>query len=127
MNLTREQVEGWKMNNGAMSPNEFAALCDLALAALSEKAPPLPEAPEHLKRLADRVHQGDGMTLKEREMARAVILSFATPHELRDLGHKMLAASPSMLRWYAEQLASRLGCSGPFSCGSAMRQEPANE
>lgn len=32
MNLTREQIEGWKMNNGAMSPNEFRALCDLALA-----------------------------------------------------------------------------------------------
>lgn len=32
--LTQEQVEGWRMNNGAMSPNEFVALCDLALEAL---------------------------------------------------------------------------------------------
>lgn len=38
MKLTREQILGWKANNGAMSPNEFMALCDLALRtfALSE-------------------------------------------------------------------------------------------
>lgn len=34
MSLSREQIEGWKMNNGSMSPNEFRALCDLALVAI---------------------------------------------------------------------------------------------
>lgn len=33
--LTREQIEGWMMNNGAMSPNEFRALCNLALCYLA--------------------------------------------------------------------------------------------
>lgn len=38
MKLTREQIVGWKMNNGAMSPNEFRALCDLALLAFAPSA-----------------------------------------------------------------------------------------
>ena len=38
MKLTREQVEGWKMNKGMMSPNEFRALCDLALKTLQPEA-----------------------------------------------------------------------------------------
>lgn len=39
MNLTREQIEGWKMNNGAMSVNEFRALCDIALSTFSAELP----------------------------------------------------------------------------------------
>lgn len=38
MNLTAEQIQGWKMNNGAMSPNEFRALCDLALQTFRAEA-----------------------------------------------------------------------------------------
>ena len=32
--LTQEQVERWRMHNGAVTTNEFIALCDLALEAL---------------------------------------------------------------------------------------------
>lgn len=37
VNLTRQQIEGWIQNNGAMSPNEFRALCDLALRGLASE------------------------------------------------------------------------------------------
>ena len=40
MTLTREQIEGWKMNNGAMSPNEFRALCDMALSVVGSAVRP---------------------------------------------------------------------------------------
>ena len=83
---------------------------------------------DHIDRLAARVEQGDGMTLEERRHAAILIRYALPPQELLDLGHAMLAASPGALRWHAEQLAAKLGCSGPYTCAmGGMQQQPAND
>jgi len=82
---------------------------------------------DHIDRLAARVEQGDGLTLDERRHAALLIRYALPPEELRDMGHKMLMASDKALRWHAEQLAAKLGCSGPFTCGSARIPDPAND
>ena len=45
--------------------------------------------------------------------------------ELTDVGHAMLAAPDKHLRWYAEKLAAKLGCTGPYRQGNsaAPREE----
>jgi hypothetical protein len=54
-------------------------------------------------------------------------LSETSTPELRTLATAMLTASDKTLRWHAEKLASRLGCSGPYTTGDAMPKEPAND
>lgn len=82
---------------------------------------------DHIDRLAARVEQGDGLTLEERRHAAILIRHALPPKELLDLGHNMLAASPQSLRWHAEQLAAKLGCSGPYQMGYAVQPTPAND
>lgn len=82
---------------------------------------------DHIDRLAARVEQGDGLTLDERRHAAILIRYALSPQELLDLGHNMLASDDKHLRWHAERLAAKLGCSGPFTCGNGQMPKPAND
>lgn len=71
--LTKEQIQGWKMNNGAMSPNEFRALCDLALAALPEIGTHTDHPLRHFDRTCPACTEGDTPRTDAEARAEAVI------------------------------------------------------
>ena len=58
--------------------------------------------------MLDHARQLERELQAERERGRRV------REEFRDLGDAMLAAPDNSLRWYAERLAQKLGCTGPY-------------